>query len=291
MKKLAGILLCAILVTLAFPLAASADMGPKPSVVVDFKDLEGERFYVTMLAQEMQYGPHSVPDAAAIRDAQEGKTPEEYAAYLKLAQYEDADGYHFWQVYSDCSEAKRFVWGYYPPERFKLLLYFPEADRLLAGPVSERYAFDSYFTATVTGADAPAAIRMETSYDYRSEAIFFAARVVLTLLAELGIALLFGLREKKLFGFIVCINMLTQLALNLALSVANYRGGPQAFGGFYVLLELGILLAEGLLYTACARRHAQIKATPKRLWLYAAAANLFSFVLGLRLADWIPAIF
>jgi hypothetical protein len=44
--------------------------------------------------------------------------------------------------------------GYYPPEDFKILLYFPADDRFaVSEEACERYAFDSYYQVNLSGVD------------------------------------------------------------------------------------------------------------------------------------------
>lgn len=50
MRKITLMLLCIILMTGMLTLTASADTGPKPSVVVDFIGLEGKTYYATLLS-------------------------------------------------------------------------------------------------------------------------------------------------------------------------------------------------------------------------------------------------
>lgn len=59
MRKIILILLCIIAMTVMFPSTASADIGPKPSVVVDFIGLEGETYYATLLSSVKSTGPYS----------------------------------------------------------------------------------------------------------------------------------------------------------------------------------------------------------------------------------------
>lgn len=48
-------------------------------------------------------------------------------------------------VFRDCTETSEFKWTYYPPQRFKILVYFPETDSFAVSGIYERYAFDSYY--------------------------------------------------------------------------------------------------------------------------------------------------
>ena len=135
MKKTARLLLCAFAVLILFPMTARADIGPKPSVVVDFNGLDTQTYYATLLSRQKTTGPYSAlgrPRAYQHYD----KDDEDYDIFLRFAEYEDADGYYFLQFFSDCSQTRRFSWTYYPPREFKILLYFPETDRFV---VSDKY--------------------------------------------------------------------------------------------------------------------------------------------------------
>ena len=50
-SKMTFILLLLIVLLIAMPLTANADMGPKPSIVISFEGLENEKYYVTLLSE------------------------------------------------------------------------------------------------------------------------------------------------------------------------------------------------------------------------------------------------
>lgn len=102
---------------------------------------------------------------------------------------------------------------------------------------------------------------------------------LLTIAIELGIALLFGLREKRLFSFIAVVNVVTQILLNIALNLAGYTSGPMAFMGTYILLESLIFVLEALLYIWFANRQSSGTFISKtRLILYALSPMAFLLV-------------
>jgi hypothetical protein len=59
MKKIAIILFCVVVVIMVFPDTARADIGPKPSVVIDFNGLERKTYYATLLSSEKSTRPFS----------------------------------------------------------------------------------------------------------------------------------------------------------------------------------------------------------------------------------------
>ena len=260
-------------------LPAAADMGPKPSVEVVFQGLEGQRFYATLLGNVTQYGPWSADEEYLDWRGD----PEAWKAFT---EYPKPEGWYFLGNYADCTETGRFVWSYYPPETFYLLVWLPEEDRYLCSvqPVS-RYAFDSRFTVTAT----EEGLTVRSSYDYAGEVPGFLVRVALTILIETAAGwLLFGLRRRDQLTLILKVNLATQLALNLLLNLCAYFAGPMLAGLAYILLELAVFGAEGAVY---ARRLPWPDDCKPHPWLYSLGANGVSFAAGWALAAWLPGLF
>lgn len=286
-KKVICALLCAVVLLCVMPFSAFADTGPKPSVNVEITGIEGE-YYVTLLSLHKSTGPASAWDGTEENKNYARLDP---VIWEKFTYYEDGDGFYFLQQASKCEGNDTYKWGYYPPSTFKVLVYIPESDTFISSAVCERYAFDSYFSFDVTKNGADISVKTEKNYDYTWETLSLAARVVLTIALEIGVALLFGYRAKGELLLISCTNIATQLALNIALNAVNFYSGQYAFAAWYINLELVVLAAEAVLYFAFLPRFAK---TPKKRSLgvvYSAAANTFSFVLGLFLANIIPGIF
>ena len=292
-----------ILLVAAFPITASADMGPKPSVVIDFTGLSGENYYTTLLSDVESTGPysslsfHKKNDMPHVDDRQWFYGDEnDYPINQRFVEYQDTDGYYYLLYLQNCSETQQFNWTYYPPSRFKILLYFPEKDSFIVSGIFERYAFDSYFSATVQSKVNPNTIYynnmdVSRSYDYRGEVLSLVARIILTIAVELLIALLFVFREKKQLFFILMVNLVTQIALNIALNIINFNYGSMAFIFFYVLLELAIFMIEAILFTVFLRKISEATITKGKTITYALLANGVSFAAGLGLAHIIPGIF
>jgi len=291
MKKMGLTIVCVIIVSIFLPINAQADAGPKPSVVIDFKGLDGELYFATLLSSTKSTGPFSAfdennPYSSHYKDGQ-----DEFQIYQRFVNYEDNDGFYFLQFFEDCSETNRFSWTYYPPQEFKVLLYFPESDAFIASEIYERYAFDSYFSAEIAEQSDSLALQKEITlsktYNYTKEIVSLVIRIILTIAIELGIAWLFGLRGKRVFKFISVTNIITQIALNLALNIINFYMGMFAFVFFYILLEIAVIVAESLLYAICLKNDA----SKPKLILYAVSANVVSFASGMFMAIWIPGIF
>jgi hypothetical protein len=291
MKKIVSILLCALTLLIVFPITSHADVGPKPSVIIDFSGLESRSYYATLLSSEKSTGPYSALSENNADYARYQQDDEQYDIFLKFAQYKDTDGFYFLQYFEDCSQTQRFSWTYYPPQRFKILLYFPDTNTfLISSEPLERYAFDSYFTADISSQDN-AQMTVTKSYNYTNEILSLIVRILLTIAIEILIALLFGFRQKKLFRFIVLVNIFTQVALNTALGIIDYYSGFLAFMIFYVLLEIAVFIIEAVLYTWYLRKYSEKKISAFKPGIYALTANAASFILGYMLAYWLPGIF
>jgi len=283
MKRLLPFLL---LLTLLIPMTAGADMGPKPSVNVEFRGLENQTYYVTLLSQTDSTGPWS--HSQEYRDYY-----GDPAIFEAFNSYEDSDGFWFIGCYEDCSADHTFSWTYYPPQVFKVLVYFPETETFaVTEDTYERYAFDSYFkvnagAAQETGLLAP----LHKDYPYGQEALSLAARILLTLAAEVALAFVFGYRAKKQLKVIFFVNLATQVLLNLALNLINYNSGSMAFTFHYVWMEAAVFALEGLVFAATLKKWDKKPDRKAHPWVYSLTANGTSFILGLFLAHQIPGIF
>lgn len=301
------LILCAAIITVGFPSAVRADMGPKPSVRIHFENMGDELCYGTLLSKTKSTGPASAWDGIEYHAKHNENKSYSYAAFdyetwKVFAEYQDEDGYYFLQEGWKVSETKKIEWTYYPPQSFKILLYYPETQTFAVSGIYERYAFDTYYTVDMDGVHinevrceeangTPEGLEASRSYDYSQELISLAVRIVLTILIEMIIALLFGYRHKKQLLFLAGVNGGTQIVLNVLLNIINYKGGQLAFVLFYVLLEIAVFAIEaGIFYGRLGR----MGNTSQPKWLavlYAFIANAASFGVGIMAAQWLPGIF
>ncbi len=264
---------------------------PKPSVTVSFKGLEDEKYYVTLLANTDSTGPWSM--SGTFLDWYGDKI-----AWEKFNTYSDSDRFFFLNFYSDCSGTDVFKWTYYPPHMFKILIYFPEYDHfIVSADIYERYAFDSYYTVDATGINIQSAtvtaneIPISRTYDFTWEIISLLCRIVATIAIELGTAWLFGFRSKTQIIIIGITNIVTQTILNVLLNIVNYSQGQLAFILNYVWMEIVIFVIEGIIFAKLLYRYEKNPTRNAHPWLFAFAANVASFAVGMLIAKWIPGIF
>ena len=132
----------------ALPITAKADTGPKPSVRIQFKNMGDDLCYGTLLSKEKGAGPARVWDGTARNGQLYDLDRNIWKAFV---DYKDPDGYYFLQRGWTVSETGEIAWTYYPPEDFKILLYYPEAGTFVSSGSYERYAFDTYYTVDMEG--------------------------------------------------------------------------------------------------------------------------------------------
>ena len=277
---------------IALPVKTNADIGPKPSVIVDFTGFEGQTYYVTLLSEDESVALYSV--AGLYEDDEEYKEgDEDYDIFVRFRDYEDVDGYYFLQYFENCTNDHRFSWTYFPPEKFKILIYMPETDEFLTdNEILDQYAFDSYFTVDYNGGN----IIIEKENINKSENLFMEiisliVRIMLTIIIEILIALLFGLRGKNILLLIIITNVITQILLNISLFLINYTFGMIAFVLAYIILEIIVCIIELVIYTVYVAKKPEFKIPVWKPVVYALVANTASFFIGIILALLLPLIF
>lgn len=321
MKKHLRSLPALLIAVLLLCCVAFADTGPKPSAAFTFTGMPDEDYYVTMLAEVDHYGPHRIyqegDDLPYVLEA--GRDDPAYPAWQKFVDYKDTDGYYFLDdLFEQCHGDDEASWHYYPPERFKLLLYFPESDIFLCSTVTERYAFDSVYRLDL-GGKSPAEIAALTLTDpngdplpsgrddetaigevtldksdgTHQQIIGFFGRLGITLIIELALAWGWKYRKGSQLLFIGIVNLITQCLLNVALLCWGAQETSRGFIIFwYVLLELAVTGIEAGVY-AFLLPHIDHKeeAVRHNAAIYAIAANVLSFLGGLALSEVFPFLF
>lgn len=286
---------------------AYADMGPKPSVTVDFANLPDAQCYGTLLSKHESTGPSAVWDGKEETKYCFGLYTDEAdkAAWQAFVDRADPDGYHFLQTLWDLRKNTELSWGYYPPTSFKIVLYFPDSGTFVSSGIYESYAFHSYFSADMSGVDIDATsntpqITVKRAYDHTWEIVSLIVRIIATVLVELCVAWLFKLRKKYQILTILIANIITQIALNVSLYLLNYFDGSFIPLLIYIPSELAVFVIEAIAYSAMfvprENADAPLRANARPVssgycTLYAFCANAISFALGIALSFALPGMF
>ncbi len=300
MKRLIVSIFFSLTTLINISVIAFADCGPKYSVTIKVTGVESAKeyygeaggvYYATLLSKAITTGPAF----AYIEDehsADEVLKMHENKIWSALQSYRDADGYYYLGEHWELSGDDLFCWGYYPPNEFKILLYFPETGQYLVSGPLERYAFTAYFTADISDGALNVSKGKGTA-DFLAEIIAFFVRVAITIGLELLVALWFRYRSKKAVKIILITNIITQVMLNIVLNIANFKGGIIAAAMFYLLAELAVLATEAIIYAIKLPKATENCTGAVRAGLYALAANTCSFVAGgfltvilFNMSDW-----
>lgn len=291
-KTLFTSVVCFFLGIFLFPNLACADIGPKPSVNIEFDGLENKAYYITLLSSGKSTGPYSFDNSPIDETSYllEENKQEGLAAWQAFRNYTDQDGFYFINYFKRCNSENTFGWGYYPPDTFKILIYFPQSNTFAASDIQQKYAFDSYYQVSVS--QEHTILKVEKSYDFSAEVWSLLARIVATVAIEIIIALLFRLKRKNIILFLIAVNVSTQIVLNVLLNCINYASGGFAFVLNYIWMELLIIAIEAIAFSVYFRKAQTNK--PIKKWIapvYAIVSNIVSFLLGLMIAIKLPGIF
>ena len=276
----------------ALGIYAFADFGPKPSVVVEFENAGDQQYYVTLVAKEDKLGsPYSRVTA------EDQPETDDIAIWNRLVAYEDPDGMVFAGNVQKLTGDGAYIWGYYPPSEFRVLIYFPDTDSFVeSSEILEQYAFDSYYQMdfndlTENRNDVVAAIPVTRKYNLLWQITAFLLRLAVTVAVECLLAVLFGFKGKRQMLLVLAVNCATQLAMNLL--ILDESVGLFVFYVLqYALIEVGVILAEGLVYCLALPK----LATPEQNRnvhpiAFAFFGNVASFSLGFLLSNWFPMLF
>ena len=275
MKKRIVMVMLLIGLLSAWCMPVSADCAPKPVTVIYTTGEDSETVFLTLLGEEWDF----------VSTVQEGRDENPYSdgpkarAWNTFISWKDSDGLSFsGEVYQSTVH-----WGYYAPDPFKVALYFPETDVLLVSEeVFERYAFQSNYSLNLDGLDKSqsgvVSMPLDGSVNWMAEIFRLIPRILITLGIEILLALLWGYKNQ--IRLIVTLNLITQIGLNIMLSLWYLFDGP--FNAMLMLLqgELVVLIVESIFY---------IRRLPGKGWafFYTVTANLLSCWLGFQILEFL----
>lgn len=199
-----------------------------------------------------------------------------------FSSYQDKDNYFYLNFIQDVSGGLLY-WPSFPPENFKLLLYFPDSDTYIVSdkPLT-RYALCSTYKASIENG----ILNVERDYDYLRMFLNTACRIILGIIVSILIALLYGKPQKEDTKFIYITNILFHIIINVLISIYSFKNGFSIVEYIIVMLIPYILLVliQGFLYSTKST-------TISGPYYCALFSNIGAYVLGLALVDFIPSLF
>lgn len=280
-KRILTMLLALVMLLPVLAATAHADCGPKPSTTITVHTGGGERAVVTLLGEKENYGPYN--------RVEPGEEPEDYQdlnaveeeAWDVFRDYRDPDSYSFLGKLWDSN----VVWGYWPPEVFKIAVYYPDYDVLLVSEdLYERYAFHSDYRLTLPAlGENPRSgtldMVLKKESDLAGEIAGLIWRIVLTIVVEMSLARVFGFNSRTQQRTVLRVNLVTQLGLNVLLWAWYYWSGPLEALLRLAAAELVVLIAESVVYLRWLREGE----SGLRTTVYTICANVVSVLIGFLL--------
>lgn len=284
MNKLRKFILIVVLLLIMTPLTAIADVGPKPSVTVNVRGVkDSDELYITLISKKPISGPYSKQD----------KYEDPIAKAFN--EYKDDDGYYFIDFYKKLEDGK-FIWSYYPPNEFKILIYNKANDSFVTSVDELKiFAFKSHYNIempSVSRGEQPGVmgVGVTKNYNLGQDFIGLALRILLTIAIEVAIAFLFGFRYRKQLETIVRTNIFTQGILNIFLFIALYYYGALMFIFAYLVLELLVFVIEAIIYRFKLKTVEDMPISVIKAWTYSFVANAASLVIGILITNFIPGL-
>ena len=274
---------------LFFILPVHADTGPKPSLRIQCSGFP-ENSYVTVLSALREYGPNREMKTWDYESQSKdyfdmrGIEKEVFIAISEEAERlaDAGESLYFWGVVSKCED--EYLFGYWPPEEFKILIYMQDTDEfILSDEVYTRKVFNTAYSCTYE--NNAMQIRDISTANLSLAGVLL--RLLITVAVEYVIGLLFMKYTAKSRMTVILANIITQMLLNvcITLTALKFGSGTPVYAGAILIFEAFIILTEWLIYKTWIRKD-QL-AHPL---LYSAAANCASYAFGLYVSAAFPVL-
>lgn len=287
MKKIKYLLILFLCLGILTCVKVNADMGPKPTVDITFLNSPYDNYYVALYSTSKYNGPWSYFDTED--SYYEERVNELTDIEKKFLAHEVSDVYFVGLVQNLTTNNNTYYVSYYPPSEFKIVIYIPDNDTFIESKnVISRYAFNSYFSVDFNDINSNAFDTITKTYDYSGEILHCLLRIALTIVIEVGLAILFKYRNKSLL-FLVIVNVATQIILNVYLNLLNYNNGSLRTTVSYIVIEVLITIVEAIAYAIVLPKiNKELKYQIPRAIIYAILANALSLSAGFILLNYVP---
>lgn len=273
-----------LLTVCTLTITAFADSGPKSQLVIRFESTPPEPYYLDLLAEG------TYEEYPSAYDGLDWSYSEEEIALLDETLLEALrsavpKGWHactaqgsigapMWgNLYPD--EKGLHTFGYHGVPRIYRILIVTESGEAWMSDTYTRTALQSSVTVDWETKD------VSLPSLWMGYTLQFLATFIPTILIEGLVLLLFRYRQKRSWVVFGVINLVTQSALAITLSVEAVQGGVGwGFMSLFLMAEFAVLLVEAVAYVILLKEHSKELALS-----YALAANTLSAVIGWFLSE------
>lgn len=264
MKKLYRIIPLFIVIFLALPLIAFADMGPKPEIHITVINPPREKYYLDILEKSSKtpsnkatYTGYNKEMAKLLRSFEKDKWyPVALYGGLNVPMWGDIE-----------SDDDSFSFGYVgTPDSYRVIIV-TESGTVKTSRTIKKLILHQKITVDFTDMSITMAPVWQI---YPAQLI---STLLPTLVIEFIILLLFGFKAGENIKVFLLTNIATQIAMTICLSSTLLFGGDTTFYCYLIFIpvEIAIALTEGWIYEKHLKGH-NIK---RRFW-YGVTANAVS---------------
>ncbi len=270
--KVVLLLLVTVLIFMNIPAVVSADAGPKPNITIKAVNMPDQLCYMDLLVEVDKPGE---TDPEYLTDEYQGEMVSLLSQYYKDgwgAAVVNRENIIFNDIKcnivdGECTKS----FGYMPPDRFRIIVV-TEDGNIRVSNIVDKKVFDTTVDFDYSSGMAEERAVMP-GFLYK-----FIITLILTLLIEGLLFLPFKFGFKKYWGWLLGVNVFTQLFLYAAIVFGTYTGGIIFAIIMYILAEVFIFISETIAYTFI------LKSRPAGYRIgYAIAANTVSLIAGLIL--------
>lgn len=270
MKKYFAIMFIIIVASLCFPISASADMGPKPSIKIIISNPPTGEYYLDLLVDYSGENLHKSSDGLKY-NPEKIEILKTYRDGIWRPALLTGTSTPLWGKLIGNPDGNKMIhdFGYMGvPDKFKIAI-LTDDNKIIVSDEIKRSTFNTivyYDFKTNLAAQKPAAI---------SYLLQFLFTCTCTLLIEGIVLLLFRFNIKQNWKPFLIINLITQIFLNLILSTVMLGNGLMLALILYIPLEMIITAVEIICFAKYLKQHSNT-----RRIMFALTANVVSFFAG-----------
>lgn len=271
--SMVGIVICGIM-TIIYLLSHG---GEKSYNIAVIDGLTEEKYYIGILANRTDL---VLLDSEVTKDLTIQKSFEEYV---------DVDGFVLNSDIAICHGDTLLCWKGEKGSLFKVLIYYPQQGSYVISSKCRSFSHKSIFKFHVKDIAVSPLIPVKCHASHYVIASFIC-RICIVIWVEIGIALLFGYRERGQFLYIGGLNLLIHIGEGIYLLYIAYQKGSLTLLMAYLglIIHVGIfkiiICTSGLMIVTVKEKHLL------RNILYTSVEHIVSSLLNLFLLYFLPGV-